>query len=100
MAVVSGESEGPSDDEDIFHASDDSDDEEVDIATNQDAAIPQGDGFLYDENLDEEDEAYVNQHLRGAQNPLQSAHSPKRPIVSKSLAIPMPYCRVRAVFAS
>ena len=67
MAVVSGESEGPSDDEDIFHAAE-SDDEEVDATTNQDVtAIPQGDGFLYDENLDEEDEAYVNQHLRGGQ---------------------------------
>jgi E2F-associated phosphoprotein len=74
MAVVSGDSEGPSDEEDIFETSDArSHDNDDDTATVD--STPQGDGFLYDENLDEEDEAYVYHNLRGGKHEPKPSHA-------------------------
>ena len=64
MAVVSGDSEGSSDDEDIF---DNKANDPKDSDLNS-----QGDELLYDERLDDEDETYVNEQLRGVKKPRNS----------------------------
>lgn len=63
MAVVSGDSEG----EDIYSIA--SDARSVDTTASREAKDqPQGDGFLYDENLDDEDARYVYMNLRGGKH--------------------------------
>lgn len=62
MAVVSGDSEGASDDEDIFDTSN----ARTDPKHSDDRSV--GDESLYDDKLDDEDEEYVYMNLRGGKH--------------------------------
>lgn len=68
MAVVSGDSDAGSEDEDIFPSSDAASGTDRDDPNQINTDLPQGDNFLYDEKLDNEDEAYVYMNLRGGKH--------------------------------